>query len=201
MERDAQGFERAFRIAFERSASPMALVSSDRRFLDVNPALTGMLGWTREAMLERGVQDFMRPELRAQDTATFMAFLAAGSATDLMELRTARRTFLRFLVHREADVLDGRHLAVMLLDPGPDELTDPDDPLVRDADDATLSPREAEVLTLVALGRSNEEIGDALFISPETVRTHVRNAMVRRGARNRAHLIAIAMRDGVIVVD
>ncbi len=61
-----------------------------------------------------------------------------------------------------------------------------------------LTQREREVLRLLADGNSNEEIGKRLFISPETVRTHVRNAMEKRGARTRAHLIAIAVRDGLL---
>ena len=47
-------------------------------------------------------------------------------------------------------------------------------------------------------GKTSRQIGHDLFISPETVRTHVRNAMNKLGARTRAQAIAIAMRDGEI---
>src|SRR6266508_3554131 len=48
-----------------------------------------------------------------------------------------------------------------------------------------LTQREREVLCLIADGRSNEEIGRELFISPQTVRTYVRKAMSKLQARNR----------------
>ena len=49
-----------------------------------------------------------------------------------------------------------------------------------------LTPREREIVQLVALGGTGPEIADELGIAPETVRTHVRNAMDKLGARSRA---------------
>jgi DNA-binding CsgD family transcriptional regulator len=62
----------------------------------------------------------------------------------------------------------------------------------------TLSGREREVVRLVALGDSGPEIASELGIAHETVRTHVRNAMAKLGARSRAHLVARAIGDGLI---
>jgi DNA-binding NarL/FixJ family response regulator len=61
-----------------------------------------------------------------------------------------------------------------------------------------LSTREREILGLLANGFSNPEIASRLFISPETVRTHVRNAMEKRHARSRAHLVAKSLTDGLV---
>ena len=61
-----------------------------------------------------------------------------------------------------------------------------------------LSSRESEVLAMLADGLTGEEIARRLVLSPETVRTHVRNAMNKLGARTRAQAIAVAMRDGEI---
>lgn len=61
-----------------------------------------------------------------------------------------------------------------------------------------LSKREREVLRHLAEGMSNEEIGKELFLSPETVRTHVRNAMVKLGARTRLQAVVMAMRTNLI---
>jgi DNA-binding NarL/FixJ family response regulator len=61
-----------------------------------------------------------------------------------------------------------------------------------------LSKREREVLRHLAEGMSNEEIGKELFLSPETVRTHVRNAMVKLGARTRLQAVVMAMRTSLI---
>jgi DNA-binding NarL/FixJ family response regulator len=60
-----------------------------------------------------------------------------------------------------------------------------------------LTPRETEVLSHVADGLSQEEIGRRLSISPETVRTHVRKACDRLNARTRTHAVATALRLGL----
>jgi DNA-binding NarL/FixJ family response regulator len=63
---------------------------------------------------------------------------------------------------------------------------------------AVLSDRERSVLRLVADGLSNGQIGGKLFISPETVRTHLRNAMTKLDADNRTHAVASALRASII---
>jgi len=62
---------------------------------------------------------------------------------------------------------------------------------------ATLTPREREVLRLIAEGRSNREIGAALFISVKTASVHVSNIMAKLGVASRTEAAAIALRDGV----
>jgi DNA-binding NarL/FixJ family response regulator len=66
---------------------------------------------------------------------------------------------------------------------------------------ATLTTREREVCTLLTTGLSGEEIADRLFLSAETVRTHIRNAMQRLGVKTRSHLIARAITTGEIPSD
>jgi DNA-binding NarL/FixJ family response regulator len=61
-----------------------------------------------------------------------------------------------------------------------------------------LTQRERDVLRLLADGLSNEEIGRRLFISPETVRTHVRKAMEKLDADTRTQAVATALRLGLI---
>ena len=61
-----------------------------------------------------------------------------------------------------------------------------------------LSPREREVLDLLAQGLNGEEVATRLVLSPETVRTHVRNAMEKLEANTRVHAVAIALRQGEI---
>ena len=51
------------------------------------------------------------------------------------------------------------------------------------------------MLRLLADGMSGAQIAERLFLSPETVRTHVRNAMGRTGAKTRAHLAALVVAD------
>jgi DNA-binding NarL/FixJ family response regulator len=61
-----------------------------------------------------------------------------------------------------------------------------------------LSPRERQVLDLLAKGLNGEEVAERLVLSPETVRTHVRNAMEKLEASTRVHAVAIALRQGEI---
>jgi DNA-binding NarL/FixJ family response regulator len=61
-----------------------------------------------------------------------------------------------------------------------------------------LSPREREILGLLSKGLSGEEAARQLFLSSETVRTHVRNAMTKLGAATRVHAVALALQRGEI---
>lgn len=62
-----------------------------------------------------------------------------------------------------------------------------------------LSAKELAVLGQLACGYTTEEIAVNLVVSPHTVRTHVKNGMRKLDARTRAHAVAIALADGVIV--
>ena len=61
----------------------------------------------------------------------------------------------------------------------------------------TLSSREVEVLRLIAAGATNADIAEQLFISPNTVKTHVRRVLSKVGAANRAQAVVAAHRIGV----
>ena len=64
-----------------------------------------------------------------------------------------------------------------------------------------LSPREREIMHLMAEGHTAEQIGDKITVSVETVRTHVRNVIRKLQARNRVHAIAIALQRGEIELE
>ena len=66
------------------------------------------------------------------------------------------------------------------------------------ADEPRLTPRERDVLRLLSKGQTNKEIGAELFLSPETIRTHVHKAVVRLGVRNRTEAVAKGLREGLI---
>jgi len=61
-----------------------------------------------------------------------------------------------------------------------------------------LTPRELEVLRLVAAGNRNKDVAAALFISEETVKVHVKHVMEKLGAGDRTEAVAIAVRRGII---
>ncbi|SEA82900.1 response regulator [Leifsonia sp. 21MFCrub1.1] len=73
---------------------------------------------------------------------------------------------------------------------------------LRPAPDAAALPqlteREREVLTLVAHGLTNTEIGERLFLSPLTAKTHVSRIMTKLDARDRVHLVVLAYETGLV---
>jgi len=61
-----------------------------------------------------------------------------------------------------------------------------------------LTPREREILQLLADGMSNADVAQRLFISQETVKSHVRHILAKLEADTRTHAVAIALRDAMI---
>jgi len=64
-----------------------------------------------------------------------------------------------------------------------------------------LSTREREVLRLIALGLSNAQIGQELFISETTVKTHVTHILSKLGLRDRVQVVVLAYQTGIIEAD
>ena len=73
-------------------------------------------------------------------------------------------------------------------------LMEPSEPAVQEL----LTPRQIEVLTLLARGNSSKEIGYALGLSPKTVDVHRSRIMERLGVRDAASLVVYAVRKGLV---
>jgi DNA-binding NarL/FixJ family response regulator len=66
------------------------------------------------------------------------------------------------------------------------------------ATDDSLTPRETDVLRLIAAGNANKEIAMQLGLTEETVKSHVRNILPKLGANDRTHAVTIALKRGII---
>ncbi len=64
-----------------------------------------------------------------------------------------------------------------------------------------LSPRELEVLKLIAKGLRNKEIAAALGIADQTVEGHVRNILEKLAVRDRVEALTVAVRRGIVFLD
>jgi two-component system, NarL family, response regulator len=70
--------------------------------------------------------------------------------------------------------------------------------LARHQSDASLTPREIEVLSLVAAGNSNKLIAARLKINEETAKTHIKSILAKLDANDRTHAVILGLRRGVI---
>jgi DNA-binding CsgD family transcriptional regulator len=94
----------------------------------------------------------------------------------------------------DAEVKALAQRARLRLDP---DLTPPATAAPTPTEQLGLTPREAEVLALVAAGRSNRQIAEALFISPKTASVHVSNILAKLGVATRVEAAAVAHRLGL----
>lgn len=122
-----------------------------------------------------------------------MAILPAG-ADDLLIAAAARLAAAGYRVSRDGG--SGRHEDFHA---GEGELFE-DETSDEHAMRPTLSPREAEVLALLAEGAPNKVIARRLNISVHTAKFHVAAILIKLGAANRTDAIAIAMRQGLVLV-
>ena len=111
------------------------------------------------------------PEVRQAVDAGAVAVLDKDSSQDV-------------IISAIRDVVAGKSPSIQLQEP------DPKPP------EAKITPRQAEVLKLVAKGFTNKEIARLLNISPESVKEHIANILIRLDASSRSEAVAIAMSEG-----
>jgi DNA-binding CsgD family transcriptional regulator len=192
------GWSGLFETAFRQSRNPMVLVDDQRRQLDANGAYLRLLGYGRQAILGRPIYRFVvdGPLASPEEWA---AAMDAGRFTGEARLLCADESVVAVQWAACTEVVTGRRLVLFVAlttSRWGRHFRSPDAP---EPDARTLSPRECEIVRLVALGSAGPEIADELGIANETVRTHVRNAMGKLGARSRAHLVAKALAEGVVL--
>jgi DNA-binding NarL/FixJ family response regulator len=125
------------------------------------------------AALRSGASGFLGKSVEPEDLLEAIRVVARGEA--LLSPRATRGLIARFLSQPQEGGLD-----VV-----PEQL-------------AELTDREREIVALVALGLSNQDVAGRLYLSPLTVKTHVNRAMAKLGVRDRAQLVVIAYQTGLV---
>ena len=183
----------------------MLIADDQRRWVTGNAAACELLGLTREEVAWRTMDEFTPESERQRLEEQWDTFLATGQAEGWYDLYVPNTGAVPVEFSATANVLPSRHLAVFI---PPDETSSEHrppagDPLwtpvgSNDGGRTALTEREREVMTLVASGLQSEEIADKLFLSGETVKSHVQNAMGKLGVHTRAHAVAVALVTGQI---
>jgi DNA-binding CsgD family transcriptional regulator len=176
----------------------MLLVDDGRRIIDVNGAYLQLLGYRRVDVVGRPLYEFAAggPLMTRQEWAAALATRrfngdaelvgADGGTVGVQWGATTELVTGRLLVLVVALSVSGRGRGLRLAG-------------APEAGGGALSDREREIVRLVALGGTSPEIADQLQISHHTVRTHLRNSMKKVGARSRAHLVAKALGEGLVL--
>jgi PAS domain S-box-containing protein len=188
------GWAALFSSAFNASRNAMVLLDEQRRHVDVNGAYLKLAGYARDEVIGRPVWEHIADGPRLTDRQWERA-IARGELSGEAGLVCADGTIATVQYAGHTEVITGRRLVLfVVLSTSRWGRHSRRDPHTGTGD--ALSPREREIVRLVAAGETGPEIAEHLHISHATVRTHVRNAMAKVGARSRAHLVAKALGDG-----
>jgi PAS domain S-box-containing protein len=190
----ADGWSELFWAAFKQSRNPMALLDVPRLVVEANGAFLKLAGYGRDDMIGRPAHRFVvgGALFSPQEWVTK---LAVSQFTGEMELLCADGSGLGVQWGAQVEAVTGHRLVLLVVLSSSRwgahfRRSSPSDPEAR-----PLSPREREVVQLVAQGRTGPEIANELQIAHDTVRRHVDNAMAKTGARSRAHLVAKSLGD------
>jgi PAS domain S-box-containing protein len=192
---DGSGWSSLFWQAFKQSRNAMVLLDERSCYVEVNGAYLQLVDHRRRELLGRPAREFIRngplfteeqwQQLLSQQHFTGSAELARDDGA---------RIVVEFAGHPE--VVTGKRLVLVValrVARGGRRVIDTDTAPDRQG---TLTTRERDVVRLLSLGANGPEIAGELQVAHNTVRTHVRNAMTKLGARSRAQLVAMSLGDG-----
>lgn len=185
------------RASFRSSLVPMVVADDERRYVAVNEAACLLLRVPEEELLGMRIDDLTPPEHREYVEERWSAFMHTGLQEGTFDLLAPDGARIPVEYSATANVEPGRHLSILMFPASrnghePGEILD-DRPLLTD--------REREVLAMVAMGRGSSWIAAELRVSASTVESHVRHCLAKLGARNRAHAIALGLRNGEVALD
>ncbi len=202
-ERALRESDERFRGAFEAALIGMALTSPDGRWLKVNDALCRLVGYSSSELLTMRWQEITHPEDIEEDIALGKQMLAGEFPSYQMEKRYLRKDGSVVWIHLSISLVrddDGApaYSVAQILDIDERKRRELEATELRSQHpiSGSLSPREREVLGLLAQGKTSAEVGIQLGVAEETVQTHVRRSMAKLDARSRTQAVASAIRLG-----
>ena len=202
-ERALRESDERFRGAFEAAQVGMALKSPDGRWLKVNDALCEMVGYSANELLTMRFQEMTHPDDLAEDVAIGQRLLGGEFDSYQMDKRYVRKDGSAIWIHlsvslvRDDEGLPAYSVAQMLdIDERKRREIEAERFRSRHPIAGSLSPREREVLGLLAHGKTSAEVGVELGVAEDTVQTHVRRSMAKLAARSRTQAVASAIRLG-----
>jgi PAS domain S-box-containing protein len=184
------GWERLFWLVFDRTSNPIFVLDDERRIIEVNQAALSLLDRSRHELLGTSMLGTMRPADRSVALRNWRAFHRSGEYFGRRALVRADGSEVQIEFAARLEQLRGEPVAVYVALPRHRSAPTRSSAL---AGQLLLTTREREIITHVALGYETGQIAEKLYISPQTVRTHVRNAMIKLGAHTRAQLVAIVL--------
>ena len=183
------GWRTLFWTTFAQSANPMSLMTTDRRYVAVNRAYASLMGYARGGLVGHPELVLAPEELRSLDAEWGGATSASAMSRRNESAVVADGQRIAVQYARRSVRLDGHDLVLCVVIAASQEpvrvRASPTWPA------SMLSPREIEIVGHVAMGQRAREIAAVLGIAESTVKTHLRNAMRKVGARSQAQLVAL----------
>jgi PAS domain S-box-containing protein len=175
---------------------PASLHDVEGRFVHMNAAAERASGRTNAQLLGGHFTDLLPEEARANVEAQFRRAVERGEPTDFQTVFVdasgqLRGTRAQHLPLRDGETIVGVLILAFDVRRVPAELA-------RLKPDPRLTPRQLEIIELIASGLSTMDVATQLTLSPETVRNHLRNAFRELRAHNRVEAIATAQRLGLL---
>jgi PAS domain S-box-containing protein len=189
------GWSSLFWTVFKRSQNPMALLDEQRRCVEVNGAMLRAVGHKRDVLVGAPAWTIVKdgPALTEREWRTA---LKGGDYFGQTELVAADGTTLSVQYAAHPEVVTGRRLVLFVTLESARHGRFVKRPRSTATGLDALTEREREVVHEVALGHTAREIADTLHVTHNTVRTHIRNAQAKLGARSQAQLVAMALGQG-----
>jgi DNA-binding CsgD family transcriptional regulator/DNA-binding transcriptional MerR regulator len=183
--------------SFRNSFVPMLVADDERRYVDANAAACLLLRLSRPEILRLRIDDLTPPGLEDVTASLWEAFVREGTQSGTFELATPDGARLTVDYSAKANLEPGRHLSMLYFPLSPQRAVPKSTERRRHE---SLSEREREVLTLVAMGAQGPSIAVTLGLSAATVQSHLRRAMKKLGAKNPAHAIALGLQREEIAI-